>query len=121
METSADLFLPTIDISRYTAPKSLEDKQHLILEVRDACLRHGFLQIKNHGVPLNTQQRMLDSTRNLFLLPREAKLAMSLKKRVCRRGYEGPGDQLQHEDILPDSKEVGTFPPWWGARLELLQ
>ncbi|KAJ5692062.1 2OG-Fe(II) oxygenase [Penicillium macrosclerotiorum] len=105
MTTPVDAFLPTIDISRYTVPKSPEDKSQLILDVRDACLRHGFLQIRNHGVPLSTQNAMLQSTRNLFHLPREQKIAMSLKKRTCHRGYEGSGDQLQHEDILPDSKE----------------
>ncbi|KAE9373522.1 Clavaminate synthase-like protein [Stipitochalara longipes BDJ] len=102
---SSDDFVPTIDISRYTDPKSPEDKELLIAEVRDACLRHGFLQIKKHNVPLSTQHRMLESIGNLFNLPREKKLPLSLKKRIPRRGYEGPGDQLQREDLLPDSKE----------------
>ena len=102
-------WLPTIDISRYTAPQLPEDKEQLITEVQDACLRHGFLQVKGHGVPLKTQKAMLESCRNLFNLPKEEKLLMSLKKRTPRRGYEGSGDQLQKEHLLPDSKEVLDF------------
>ena len=102
----SDFYLPTIDISRYTTPKSAEDRAQLIADVRSCCLQHGFLQIKNHGVPLKVQKQMIESCGKIFRLPREEKVALSLKKRTCRRGYEGPGDQLQHEDFLPDSKEV---------------
>jgi len=101
-----DFTLGVIDLDPYLNPKSPEDKERVIAQVVDVCRRQGFFQVKNHGVPMRTQQGMIQSCRNLFNLPKEEKLGMSFLKSMNRRGYEGSGDSHREGDALPDSKEV---------------
>ena len=105
-----NLVLPIIDLSGYITPKSPEDKEKVIAEVREACQQYGFFQVKGHGVPLGTQERFIQGLSNFFSLPKEEKLKLSFLKNPCRRGYEASGDSLREGDALPDSKEVRV--PW---------
>lgn len=106
----ADEFVvPTIDLSGYINPKSSNDKEEVITQVRDACRQYGFFQVKGHGVPIKTQQELIQSVRNVFDMPKEEKLALSFLKNSCRRGYEGAGDSLREGDALPDFKEVRVY------------
>lgn len=98
--------LPTIDLSGYIAPKSPEDKEKVIAQVRDACRDYGFFQVKGHGVPLSLQRELLKSLDRLFSMPREEKLKLSYLENPCRRGYEASGMSLRDGDAMPDSKEV---------------
>jgi non-haem dioxygenase in morphine synthesis N-terminal len=98
--------LPIVDLSGYLNPKSPKDKEQVIAQVRDACAQYGFFQIKGHGVPLKTQEGLIQSLSNLFGMSKEEKVKLSYLKNPCRRGYEGSGDSMQDGDALPDSKEV---------------
>ena len=110
------LEIPTIDVSPYLRPhQDAIDREKVIAEVKQACSQYGFLQIKGHGVPLVTQQAMLQSCRSLFDLPQDEKDAISLKNNPARRGYERIGEQTLDAKALPDSKEVllvCVWKPW---------
>lgn len=100
--------LPLIDFSGYISPEAtVESKAKVITEVRDACARYGFFQLKGHGVPMSMQKAHLQALSNFFSLPKEEKMKLSFLKDPCRRGYESSGDSLRDGDPLPDSKEVG--------------
>lgn len=101
-----DSQLPTIDLSGYIAPKSPEDKEKVIAQVRDACRDYGFFQVKGHGVSLSLQQELLKSLGRLFSMPKEEKLKLSYLENPCRRGYEASGMSVRDGDAMPDSKEV---------------
>jgi len=103
---TTDFVLPIIDLSRYSNPKSPEDQEQVIAEVRSACRQYGFFQVKGHGVPLSMQQGFIQALGNFFTLPKEEKVKLSFLKNPCRRGYEASGDSLRDGDALPDSKEV---------------
>ena len=78
--------IPTIDISPYLNPDSDEEaKQTVIEEVKTACSTYGFLQVKGHGVPIESQRAMLRCCKLLFDLPMEEKEALSLKNNPARR------------------------------------
>ncbi len=100
-----DLVLPIIDLSGYINDRP-EDKERVISEVKDACKRFGFFQVKGHGVPLGVQQGLIRSLDRFFGLPKEEKTKLSFLNNPCRRGYEASGDSMREGDALPDSKEV---------------
>ncbi|KAJ5687568.1 hypothetical protein N7536_010187 [Penicillium majusculum] len=97
--------LPIIDLSGYLNPESLEDRERVIAQVRDASRQYGFFQVRGHGVPPSLQHDLIRSMGNLFSLPKEKKLEMSFLKNPCRRGYEAAGMSLREGDLLPDAKE----------------
>ena len=101
-----DIKLPIIDLSGYLAPKSPQDRERVIAEVRAACAEYGFFQLKGHGVPLKLQQELLKSLGTLFRMPKEEKLKLSYLENPCRRGYEASGMSMREGDAMPDSKEV---------------
>jgi isopenicillin N synthase-like dioxygenase len=78
--------IPDIDISPYLDSASSEEaRQEVIHQVKSACSTYGFLQVKGHGVPIDTQRRMLQCCKVLFDLPTEQKQALSLKNNAARR------------------------------------
>ncbi len=106
--SSDNVSLPIIDLSGYINPKSPEDKQRVVSEVRNAARDFGFFQVKGHGVPLELQRDLIRCMGNVFDLPREEKLKMSFLENPCRRGYEAAGMSHREGDALPDAKEVNT-------------
>ena len=98
--------VPIVDISPYVDPEaSSEARAKVIEEVKSACSHYGFLQIKGHGVPLESQRSMFQCSKALFDLPQEQKNAMSLKNNAAKRGYERIGEQTLDSKALPDCKE----------------
>ena len=78
--------IPTIDISPYLDTNSnAKVKARVIAEVKSACSYYGFLQVKGHGVPIETQLKLLESCKTLFDLSPEQKDALSLKNNPARR------------------------------------
>ena len=78
--------IPTIDISSYLDPQASEEaRQGVIQQVKDACSTYGFLQVKGHGVPVETQRSMLRCCKILFDLPDDEKEKLSLKNLASRR------------------------------------
>jgi isopenicillin N synthase-like dioxygenase len=99
--------IPVIDLSAYLQPDSdPAAKAEVIEAVRSACETYGFLQVKGHGVPLASQQRILEAAKALFDLPQEQKDELSLKKSAARRGYERVGTQVLQEGARADWKEA---------------
>lgn len=100
------LTLPLIDLGPYITPTSPGDREKVITQVRDASREYGFFQVKGHGVPLERQQRLIQSIGHFFGRPKEEKLTLSFLQNPRRRGYEASGDSHREGDALPDSKEV---------------
>ncbi|PKY04097.1 2OG-Fe(II) oxygenase [Aspergillus campestris IBT 28561] len=98
--------LPIIDIDRYIHPTSLDERDAVIAEVREACQKFGFFQVKGHGVSQEAQKGLLQGLSNFFSLPKEDKVKLSFLQNPCRRGYEASGMTLREGDALPDSKEA---------------
>lgn len=89
--------IPAIDISPYLDPTSSEEaKQHVIKQVENACSTYGFLQVKGHGVPVETQRGMIEACKVLFNLPSEQKDKLSLKNNNARRSER---DAHSHERL----------------------
>ena len=101
-----DIQLAIINLSGYINPKSPEDKEKVIAEVRDACKEYGFFQVKGYGVSLETQQGLLKGIKTLVSLPKEEKFKLSYMENPCRRDYEASGMSMREGDAMPDSKEV---------------
>lgn len=99
--------LPIINLDGYINPKSPADKERVIAEVRHACNKYGFFQVKGHGIPLSAQEGLIRGLGNLFHQPEEEKAKLSFLKNPGRRGYEASGvGGLRAGDALHDSKEV---------------
>ena len=98
--------IPSIDLSPHLDPNSsFEEKLKVIEEVKAACSTYGFLQIKGHGVPLEAQNKMLESCKQLFDLPRDEKNALSLKNNPARRLVTIPPEHIGYtDDVLEDMR-----------------
>ena len=94
--------LPTIDISRklllLASPLDVTRShfvacfsgdslaQELVTEqIRGACLRNGFFQIINHGVPVEIQKAVFEQSKTLFDLADEEKTKFSKGSFSLRR------------------------------------
>ncbi|RAL12668.1 isopenicillin N synthase family dioxygenase [Aspergillus homomorphus CBS 101889] len=110
---------PIIDFRAYYDTNS-ETKASLVQQIREACERHGFFQVFNHGIPLDIQYDVLEQARNLFSLPVEVKEKYSMDIGTPNLGYErlraqnfekrGPGDLKEGfylcRDLPPDHPAV---------------
>lgn len=101
-----EIQLPIVDLSDYIASDSVERKEKVIAQIRDACKKFGFFQLTGHGIPLKLQHALFKSLDRLFKMPTEEKLKLSYLENLCRRGYEASGMSMRDGDLLPDSKEV---------------
>ena len=112
--TTDEVTLPLVDLSGYINPKAPGDKERVIEEVRAACAQYGFFQTTGHGIPIETQEGLLQSINTLFDMPKEEKRKLSFLENPCRRGYEASGMSLREGDAMSDSKEVrcsvGLYP-----------
>ncbi|RAK80868.1 isopenicillin N synthase family dioxygenase [Aspergillus fijiensis CBS 313.89] len=97
-----------------------EKKATLVRQIREACERHGFFQLVNHGIPLDIQQNVLEQAQTLFSLPAEVKEKYSMDIGTPNLGYEhlraqnfekrGPGDLKEGfylcRELAPDHPAV---------------
>ncbi|KAK2079184.1 hypothetical protein QBZ16_002875 [Prototheca wickerhamii] len=107
--------IPVVDFSQ---------SEEVVVETwRKACLDHGFLYVKNHGIPAEVIDAFMEKQRQFFALPKEAKESIILDGN--NRGYtpflESTLDPQQskrpdtHEglyfgrEVAPDSEE-GKLP-----------
>jgi isopenicillin N synthase-like dioxygenase len=102
-----------------------------------ACRNTGFFYVANHGVPDETQARLLDASAAFFALPEAEKNAVSIERSRHNRGYvalEGealdptrPGDAKEAfnmgRELAPDDPDLLAGKPFhgpnrWPARPE---
>ncbi|GAA5799287.1 hypothetical protein HPULCUR_004697 [Helicostylum pulchrum] len=96
--------LPILDLSKYQLdqPDSASSKEFL-RELYDAMSEVGFFYIRNHGVPLELQQKSFDLMKSFFKLPIEQKLEIELKKSPHFRGYSKLNSETT--DYKQDNRE----------------
>lgn len=101
--------IPTIDISSYLKQDAtVKDRGEVIDAVRLACADYGFIQIRGHGVPVETQRKMLHCCKTLFDLPTEDKDELSLKNNPARRQVQRRESficTLQSEALVEATKD----------------
>jgi isopenicillin N synthase-like dioxygenase len=51
--------------------KSGNNTQPTAHQIRETCKNTGFFYVKNHGVPEDLQQSIMESAEQFFALPRE--------------------------------------------------
>jgi isopenicillin N synthase-like dioxygenase len=98
--------VPVIDISS-TFDGSLEDKQAVASQIRDACTNSGFFQITGHNVPESVRQGVLNQASRFFKqLPPAQKDELHVKHNDLMRGWE-PSDYTY---VNPDDWATAAVP-----------
>ncbi|CAL1389373.1 unnamed protein product [Linum trigynum] len=94
--------IPLIDLSELTSnDPSQQPSENLVEEIRNACRGWGFFQVVNHGVPLETRQRIMAASKEFFAQPLDEKRKVRRdEKRVL--GYY----DTEHTKNVRDWKEV---------------
>ncbi|KAK1414476.1 hypothetical protein QVD17_30221 [Tagetes erecta] len=98
--------IPIINLSPYIAsspsnPQSLDD---LVDQIRDACTNWGFFQVINHGVRLESREKLHSASKRFFDQPVE-------EKKKVRRDEANPLGyyDTEHTKNVRDWKEVFDF------------
>ncbi|GJT32830.1 DMR6-like oxygenase 2-like protein [Tanacetum coccineum] len=97
--------IPQIDLSPLInsspADYNAAAVQDLIGEVRDACKNWGFFQVFNHGVPLESREKLFSVSKRFYDQPME-------EKRKVRRDEANPQGyyDTEHTKNVRDWKEV---------------
>ena len=90
-ETST-LHLPVLDFSRLSAGP--EEAEAFRTELREATHDYGFFYLVGHGVPVELQQKIIQTARAFFDLPEADKMAIENLKSPHFRGYTRVGGEL---------------------------
>jgi len=77
--------IPIIDLSR--------DDTTVLTQLRHACTVVGFMQVTNHGVPKELQERLFRMSKAFFDLAAEKKKPLSVGTPSPVRGYFGKGGE----------------------------
>jgi isopenicillin N synthase-like dioxygenase len=125
--------IPTLDIRRFTHPKSPEDRQAFVDELGAAYREWGFTGIRGHGIPQSLIDDAYDVFQRFFALPEDSKMRYHVPGSGGARGYTPFGVETakgaQHFDLkefwhigreIPDdSKYRGAMPPnLWPSEVE---
>jgi isopenicillin N synthase-like dioxygenase len=98
--------VPVIDISS-TFDGTLQDKQAVASQIRDACTNSGFFQIAGHNVPESVRQGVLNQASRFFKqLPPAQKDELHVKHNDLMRGWE-PSDYTY---VNPDDWATAAVP-----------
>ena len=82
--------IPILDLSQATDPAKRQD---LLDQLHYALFRVGFLYVKNHGIPQETIDDLINILPDLFALPAEDKLAVSKLNSPHFLGYNGYAEE----------------------------
>ncbi|KAI3716077.1 hypothetical protein L6452_23143 [Arctium lappa] len=74
--------IPPIDLSPLLNSSPATTVQDLVNQVRDACKDWGFFLVFNHGVPLESRERLMSAAKRFFDQPMEE------KRKVCSFLFE---------------------------------
>ena len=125
--------IPTLDITRFTAPASSADREAFIAELGAAYREWGFAGIRNHGIPQADIDAAYDVFKRFFALPEAVKMKYHVPGGGGARGYTPFGVETakgaQHFDLkefwhigreIPDdSKYRAVMPPnLWPEEVE---
>ncbi|XP_071691769.1 protein LATERAL BRANCHING OXIDOREDUCTASE 1-like [Rutidosis leptorrhynchoides] len=102
--------IPQIDLAPFINSKPTDTNDHtaaiqnLVAEVHDACKNWGFFQVINHGVPIDTRERILLASKRFFDQTVE-------EKRKVKRDESNPFGyyDTEHTKNVRDWKEVFDF------------
>ncbi|PYH91647.1 Clavaminate synthase-like protein [Aspergillus ellipticus CBS 707.79] len=95
---------PVIDFAPfYQGPR--EARQHLTAEIRGACEELGFFQLRNHGIPAELQDRVLQQSKALFSLPQEVKEKYDRGKTASTADTNVYGPRTSSQRTKGDLKE----------------
>ncbi|KAF7947945.1 hypothetical protein EAE96_009015 [Botrytis aclada] len=96
--------IPILDLSladdASTKPQLLKELKHVLLNV-------GFLYVKNHGVPRDIIDKLVDVLPSLFALPNEEKNSIALENSPHFLGYNGMGAETTAQ--VSDQREQFEF------------
>ncbi|KAJ4293590.1 hypothetical protein N0V90_008873 [Kalmusia sp. IMI 367209] len=104
--TDSDFTIPVIDLSP-SFSTSLEDRQSVATQIRQACTSSGFFYITHHGIPPTTLQLILQQAERFFNLPLAAKEPLHIKNSKYGYGWE-PSEYTSLAGDL-ESKEGFNF------------
>jgi len=125
--------IPTLDIRRFTRPKSPADRQAFVDELGAAYREWGFAGIRGHGIPQALIDDSYDVFQRFFALPEDAKRRYHVAGSGGARGYTPFGVETakgaKYSDLkefwhigreIPDgSKYRGVMPPnLWPTEVE---
>ncbi|RKP04795.1 hypothetical protein THASP1DRAFT_20681 [Thamnocephalis sphaerospora] len=103
------LNLPVVDFGPYLDPNSTAEQRQAVDQAIDKACRHlGIFILKNHGVPDELCNRMLDCIRRFIQLPDEEKRKYDVASKV--RGYVQSNQSLV-EGLELHYENVGFYPP----------
>lgn len=124
--------IPTLDITRFTAPSSAADREAFVAELGAAYREWGFAGIRNHGIPQDGIDAAYEAFKRFFALPEEVKRQYHVPGGGGARGYTPFGVETakgaKHFDLkefwhigreIPDdSKYRAVMPPnLWPAEV----
>ena len=97
--------LPIIDVSSLLDNNSTEsNQQEVASQIHQACRDWGFFYVKNHGIPLELQEQLIELSRAFFAQSEENKMQIAMSKGGrAWRGYFPVGNELTSGK--PDGKE----------------
>ncbi|OIT05013.1 PREDICTED: flavonol synthase/flavanone 3-hydroxylase-like [Nicotiana attenuata] len=112
----ASFDIPTIDVSPFLISEEDEDGKKKVMErIREACVKYGFFQIENHGIPLELLTRTMDLYKTFFACSDEDKLLVSPKSgSSIPAGYlkspQNSAEKNEHFVFLPSSSGFNVYP-----------
>jgi isopenicillin N synthase-like dioxygenase len=97
--------LPIIDVSSLLVANANENSlRETAAQIHQACRDWGFFYVKNHGVPIQLQEQLVQLSREFFAQPVEHKMQIAMSKGGrAWRGYFPVGNELTSGK--PDGKE----------------
>ncbi len=81
------------------------DRGQGIAALHETCVGAGFFYVANHGIAAPLIDAALRQARLFFALPLERRMAVSLARSRCNRGYEAMQAQRLEPGAPPDLKE----------------
>ncbi|APA13195.1 hypothetical protein sscle_10g079650 [Sclerotinia sclerotiorum 1980 UF-70] len=96
--------IPVLDLSLANDPST---KPQLLKELRDVLLHVGFLYVKNHGVPTNVVDSLVQTLPGLFGISNEEKISIALENSPHFLGYSGLGAEITAQ--VRDQREQFEF------------
>ncbi|CAM1501219.1 Fc.00g103810.m01.CDS01 [Cosmosporella sp. VM-42] len=100
--------IPIIDIGPMFS-SSLDERQYVARQIRDAAMNNGFFYITNHGVPNTVTNDAYASCLEFFRQPLQTKMKADQKKSTYFNGYNPPRNQQINPNESVDIRETFSW------------